>query len=208
MTNVTNANGAHQVLHVVVPGYAVPHRRRTVNVRPPRQCGGCGFRHFKKAPHGKDSVVRPASVTTEESRRYTSLLREHAYKAVTAQRWRIPQRNTPIRLGVVVYFPWPASTGKKKRATQAGALMAERPDLDNLLKQVNDALSAPTKQQPPLVYWDDGQVAELHCAKRRCNSGEERVEIRVQVAEHVPAMALAMPCPTCGAERGNDDPGW
>src|SRR2546423_4401883 len=54
----------------------------------------------------------------------------------------------PLRLGVMAYLPMPKSMPKKRRAT---AMPVTRPDLDNYVKQIEDALLG-------YAYHDDAQI--------------------------------------------------
>jgi len=78
----------------------------------------------------------------------------------------------PVRLDVEFYMPIPASyTKKRKKAIAEGLeLPAKKPDLDNLVKLVKDALNE--------VYWnDDCQVVEVHAKKLY---GEQpRTEVKI-----------------------------
>ena len=73
--------------------------------------------------------------------------------------------DTPVRVAVSVSFtavlPLPQSVSKKrKQAMLEGAeLPVKKPDIDNLAKQLLDAMTR-------LQFWeDDKQIAELHCKK-------------------------------------------
>ena len=62
----------------------------------------------------------------------------------------------PIRLTVTAYVPMPKSIPKKKQAT---AMPVTRPDLDNYVKQVEDALLG-------YAYRDDAQIVTIVARKR------------------------------------------
>lgn len=67
----------------------------------------------------------------------------------------------PLRLEFVAAMPIPASTPKYEREAIVRGKIAhiKKPDLDNLAKQLKDALSR-------TGFWhDDRQVVSLHCAK-------------------------------------------
>ena len=72
---------------------------------------------------------------------------------------------------VDVYLPWARATPKKLAATTGAHL--QKPDADNLLKPIMDALSEAE------VWHDDNQVDRIFLQKWRCPIGEERVEILV-----------------------------
>lgn len=72
-----------------------------------------------------------------------------------------------LGLYVTAWLPLPASWSLGKKLEAAGALHRQRPDGDNLLKAVADALLA-----------EDGQVAVMRCVKRWCRDGElSRLEV-------------------------------
>lgn len=64
----------------------------------------------------------------------------------------------PVRLDLVFYFPIPKSLSAKKRSALQGQPHCGRPDLDNLLKAVVDALTGP-------FWFDDKQIYEMHIGK-------------------------------------------
>ena len=72
---------------------------------------------------------------------------------------------------VDVYLPWQKATPKKLAATTGAHV--QKPDADNLLKPIMDALSEAE------VWHDDNQVDRIFLQKWRCPRGEERVEIVV-----------------------------
>jgi len=61
-----------------------------------------------------------------------------------------------IKLSVVFQFKKPKSWSKKKRA--AAYWHTQKPDTDNLLKGIKDALNK-------LAYWDDSQICDLDAVK-------------------------------------------
>ena len=62
----------------------------------------------------------------------------------------------PLRLTVTAWLPMPASIPKKRRAS---ALPSKRPDLDNYIKQVEDALQG-------YAFKDDAQIVTIEARKR------------------------------------------
>ena len=62
----------------------------------------------------------------------------------------------PLRLTMTAWLPMPRNVPKKRRQT---ALPAKRPDLDNYIKQLKDALNK-------FAYLDDGQVVTIEARKR------------------------------------------
>jgi Holliday junction resolvase RusA-like endonuclease len=67
-----------------------------------------------------------------------------------------PPLEGPLRLTVTAWLPMPASIPKKRRDT---ALPTKRPDLDNFVKQVEDALNH-------YAFVDDAQIVTIIARKR------------------------------------------
>ena len=67
---------------------------------------------------------------------------------------------TPLSLYLYVRVPIPASTTKKVLAEISANRVKpiKRPDLDNVLKAVSDALNG-------ICYKDDSQIVNIHCTK-------------------------------------------
>ena len=80
-------------------------------------------------------------------------------------------KEVPVGIMVDVYLPWPKATPKKKAA--ANGAHVSKPDADNLLKPIMDALSEAS------LWTDDNQVDRIFLQKWRCPRGEERAEIVV-----------------------------
>jgi Holliday junction resolvase RusA-like endonuclease len=75
----------------------------------------------------------------------------------------------PVMVEIVAIYPVPASWSRsRKEAAVAGATRPGKPDIDNIVKNVLDALNG--------VLWvDDAQVAHLLAAKRY--GSEARLEV-------------------------------
>lgn len=65
----------------------------------------------------------------------------------------------PLKLRVVATFEIPRSWSKRRQAEAEGAYHAQRPDQDNIQKQLKDALNR-------IAWTDDAQVADARCVKR------------------------------------------
>jgi len=78
----------------------------------------------------------------------------------------------PIQLNVYCSFSMPASWSKKKRAELQGALHDGKPDADNVLKSVKDALTDCG------VWVDDRQVALAFISKRWSVTPQTEIWIR------------------------------
>jgi len=84
----------------------------------------------------------------------------------------------PIRLTVTVMLPMPKMMAKKRRPE---AVPVVRPDLDNYIKQVEDALQG-------YAFADDKQVVTIEARKRYCGgwpetSEDERPRWEVKIEE-------------------------
>lgn len=105
---------------------------------------------------GRPRFVRATGIafTPADTRKYQSALRYAAQEAMNGR----PPLDGPVRVSVVAAFPVPASWSKKKRAQALANQLfpTTRPDVDNLLKQV-DGFNE-------IVWRDDKQIvrAEIH----------------------------------------------
>jgi len=68
------------------------------------------------------------------------------------------------------HIPMPLSWSNKKMAEMNGKKHRQRPDVDNLIKAVCDAL-----------FLEDGGVSDVAALKRWCRTGEGRIELEVFV---------------------------
>ncbi len=89
-------------------------------------------------------------------------------QAISQMQPGMPVEDAPLVLDVIFYRSYPKSMSRKKRLT---ALPIQRPDTDNLLKSVKDALNG-------IIWRDDSQITTCHAAKRY--DDRARVEITVQ----------------------------
>lgn len=82
----------------------------------------------------------------------------------------------PVRLIVRFYMPIPQSWPKKQReAALSGSMMhTKKPDIDNLIKSVCDALNG-------IAYIDDSQIVSIEASK--CYSNNPGTEIEIQPAK-------------------------
>lgn len=86
----------------------------------------------------------------------------------------VPPFQDAIRVEVEVYFPIPASYSKKKaeQAEQGAIKHTKKPDADNIIKGIFDALNG-------IVFRDDSQV--VHATVSKAYSHHPRAEITVEV---------------------------
>ena len=93
------------------------------------------------------------SVTPDRTRMYEVRIRKAFLKA-----WS--KNDRPVRISVTAYYRPAKSTSKRKLAQmQAGLLLPmKKPDLDNIIKAVCDALNK-------YAYHDDAQIVSITCSK-------------------------------------------
>ena len=74
---------------------------------------------------------------------------------------------------IIFYFPVPKSTSKKNKELmlQGKIMHTKRPDIDNCIKSVTDALNN-------IAYKDDGQICAITAVK--CYDGEPRTEVMIE----------------------------
>ena len=82
-----------------------------------------------------------------------------------AGKWRTIQG--PVRVYINVWFSVPASWSRKKRDSHVFKYHAQKPDADNVVKAVLDALTDCG------VWVDDSQVASCHVIKRWAGQGPQ-----------------------------------
>lgn len=108
-------------------------------------------------PQARSRTVRRGgkSITYDPN----SKLKE-GYKWQIRSQYREEPLTVPVAMDVVFMMPIPKSTSKTKTAAMMNGTIhhMKRPDVDNMLKLVNDVLNN-------LVFKDDSQVIEIHARK-------------------------------------------
>lgn len=94
------------------------------------------------------------------------------YERLIASHWKHAPTDKPVALRMEFGMPIPASWPKYRRAEalQGSLLPAKKPDIDNLVKAVLDALNG-------IAYDDDGQVVEVSARKVYTESPAVKVEL-------------------------------
>lgn len=118
-------------------------------------------------PHGWQRTDSKGSqrYTAPKTRSYEKTV---ADEAALVMKPRQPM-DGPVMLNVLAIFPIPVSWSKRKKA--AANYVTTKPDADNILKAIADALNG-------IVYTDDKQVVDTFVRKRY--GDQPRVEITVQ----------------------------
>jgi|TARA_R110002110_G_scaffold159800_1_gene357795 Holliday junction resolvase RusA-like endonuclease len=128
--------------------------------------------HGLAAPKSIRIVMKnghPSMANNKKVRAWMDEVRWAAHPLVQAG--TTPDKGMPVGIMVDVYLPWQKATPKKLAATTGAHV--QKPDADNLLKPIMDALSEAG------VWTDDNQVDRIFLQKWRCPRGEERAEITV-----------------------------
>lgn len=100
---------------------------------------------------------------------------EEAIAASAREQWVGAPWSCPVRLRVDAYFPIRASWSKRKREGALGQPHIIKPDADNLLKLVEDALNG-------IAFTDDQLVFDTRCVKWWAPTG--RVDVLLTAFGH------------------------
>ena len=130
------------------------------------------------APEGKPRVKvtrQGHAYTPEKGRAYERRIRD-AFRAETGDQYALNVAfplDVPVRVFVTAYHAIPQRESKERRRRMAAGLepCIRKPDLDNILKSVCDALNG-------WAYQDDRQITYIR-ASRRWTEGEARVEVEI-----------------------------
>lgn len=81
--------------------------------------------------------------------------------------------NSMLRVQITAYYSIPTSKSKKQKAEMAHGIIrpTKKPDCDNIVKSVLDALNS-------IAYHDDAQVVEVYIGKYY--SSEPRVDVEIE----------------------------
>lgn len=108
------------------------------------------------------------SITPEETKSYEELIR-WSYKASGGEYLG----DKAIKLSVKAFYPIPQafSKAKQEQALQGKIRPMTKPDMDNILKAVLDALNG-------VAYYDDKQVISIACEKWYAEKGCLEIELK------------------------------
>lgn len=123
--------------------------------------------HATPKPKGRPRVTRSGHAFTPKATR--------EYEQLIVGEWEVQHGKTeptknPVAVRVRFYMPIPKATSNKTRERMATGLVvpAKKPDIDNLLKAVLDALNGK-------AYHDDNQIVEI--SAKKLYSTEPRTEV-------------------------------
>lgn len=109
------------------------------------------------------------AITPEKTVNYETLVRLSYQQQIGAFMF---DKDIPLRAIIRAFFPIPKSTSKKKREQMRDLriLHTKRPDVDNVIKAVLDALNG-------VAYYDDSQVAEVVISKAYAEQPKVMIEL-------------------------------
>jgi len=109
-----------------------------------------------------------ATYTPAKTASYENLVKLAAHTAMRGK----PPIEGPVRLELKMFVPAPASWSRKKRELALGGavLPTTKPDIDNVLKGICDAMNG-------VVFLDDKQVCEVSVTKRYAATPEVAVHV-------------------------------
>lgn len=119
--------------------------------------------YTEPVPKGRPRFYGNHAVTPPKTREYEKLIREQ---------WTHGMMNGPLHVTMVFTFKVPKSYSKKKHAELIGMPKTTKPDLDNLVKAVLDALNG-------VAYEDDSNICGTVAIKKY---GEED-EVFIMIEE-------------------------
>lgn len=117
-----------------------------------------------------DPIGKPRQTRADKWKKRPAVLRYREWAdAARAAAPALPE--SPAKVTVYAYVGLPKSYSQKKRAALAGMPHRAKPDADNILKSVCDAL-----------FPEDSMIWEKHIVKRWDDGNGPRVEITVEAA--------------------------
>lgn len=116
---------------------------------------------------GRARVTKFGAHTPVKTRNAEAFVKALAYDAMKGR----PLLEGPLAVEIFIYMPIPKSTPKKRYHALVDAPHTKKPDIDNLVKLVKDAMNG-------VVYHDDAQVFSLTAVKRY--GTEPRTVIKVK----------------------------
>lgn len=117
-------------------------------------------------PKGRPRLGRYGTYTPQKTVEYEKLVR-----AEYQNKYKSPLKGS-ISACIAFYMPIPKSASKADKKTMLDGITphTKKPDIDNMIKSVTDALNG-------LAYDDDSQITDIYAQKKY--SDNPRVEIRL-----------------------------
>ena len=109
------------------------------------------------------------AITPEKTANYETLVRLSYQQKYAGCMF---DKDIPLRAIIRAFFPIPKSASKKKREQMRDLriLHTKKPDADNIIKAVLDALNG-------VAYYDDSQVAEVMISKAYAEQPKVMIEL-------------------------------
>lgn len=121
-------------------------------------------------PKGRPRVTKQGiAYTPKKTREYEALVKESFLSQVDQE----PMEG-PVRFAAAFYFKIPKSyTEAQVKEIESGEMLkTTKPDLDNCIKSITDALNG-------LAYKDDSQIVRIIAAKKFSATGDPHVEVGI-----------------------------
>lgn len=118
---------------------------------------------------GRPRLGRYGTYTPKKTQEYE----EYVKMCWVAKYGAIQPAEQPLEVNIVFYMPIPKGYSKKQKAEiLSGRLKhTKKPDIDNLIKSVLDALNG-------LAYADDSQIIKVTAVKRYAETGSTELTIK------------------------------
>jgi len=121
------------------------------------------FIKIKPKPAPRPRVTKNGTYNNADYTTYKSVI-AHTFKSIHGNK----KSTNPIAMKIDFFFEIPKSWSKKKK--ESASWHISRPDTDNLVKGVKDALNG-------IAYKDDSQVCYLQARKQYAQFSGIRIEI-------------------------------
>lgn len=118
---------------------------------------------------GRPRIGRYGAYTPEKTQAYE----EYVKTCWIAKYKACKPSEMPLTVDIVFYMPIPKSVSKKqrKKISEGRIRHTKKPDIDNLIKSVLDALNG-------LAYKDDSQIVKVTAIKQYAETGSTELTIR------------------------------
>lgn len=118
---------------------------------------------------GRPRLGRYGTYTPKKTQEYE----EYVKMCWVAKYGAIQPSEQPLEMNIVFYMPIPKGYSKKQKAEILSGRLKhiKKPDVDNLIKSVLDALNG-------LAYADDSQIIKVTAVKRYAETGSTELTIK------------------------------